>query len=330
MATPSGSCRQAISGVNPEYGRTDSTGAIMLSGGGKRGALLPLSKPDTRYWKKVMKAAGAASFEEFRTMPAEKVWTAWKTKNLAGKALQTKPVIDGDLIADKSYDTQVPAIIGTVTKDLLPPVLNHMARAFARRQKKRGVPCFVFSFRRLLPPDGASFHSCDLWYALGSLGRSSRPFTDADRALSDEMVDRFAAFAASGDPNTAKAGGKGQSGRVQEDPGNGSEKPLARRGGAACRTNCPVAEMGKEEKRAGAHQDRACRPSLAAFPGHLRLLAPSADRHVCILGVIISAGPTGGNFFVCRKAAQARRGRKIFSLFEHFPLEPLCMLNHTA
>lgn len=182
-------------------------GAIMLSGGGKRGALLPLSKPDTRYWKKVMKAAGAASFEEFRTMPAEKVWTAWKTKNLVGKALQTKPVIDGDLIADKSYDTQVPAVIGTVTKDLLPPVLNHMARAFARRQKKRGVPCFVFSFRRLLPPDGASFHSCDLWYALGSLGRSSRPFTDADRALSDEMVDRFAAFAASGDPNTAKAGG---------------------------------------------------------------------------------------------------------------------------
>lgn len=35
-------------------------------------------------------------------------------------------------------------------------------------------------------------------------------------------------------------------------------------------------------------------------------------------------------FFVCRRAAQARRGRKIFSLSEHFPFKPLCMLNHTA
>ena len=181
--------------------------AVMLSGGGKRGVLLPLGKPHPRYWKKLIKAAGANSYEEFAALPAERVWTAWKTKHVVGKALFTKPVLDGDLVVSKNCDADIPIIFGTVKKDLLPPVLNHMARAFARRQKKRGVPCFVFSFRRLLPPDGASFHSCDLWYALGSLGRSSRPFTDADRALSDEMVDRFAAFAASGDPNTAKAGG---------------------------------------------------------------------------------------------------------------------------
>lgn len=112
--------------------------------------------------------------------------------------------------------------------------------------------------------------------------------------------------------DAAKTGGKGQSGCVQEDPGNGSEKPLARRGGAACRTNCPVAEMGKEEKRAEAHQDRACRPSLAAFPGHLRLLAPSADRHVRILGVIISAGPTGGNFFCLPQGGTGPAGKENF------------------
>ena len=182
-------------------------GAVMLSGGGKRGIMLPLAKPATRYWKSLIKAAGASSFEEFAAMPAEKVWTAWKTKHVTGKALYTKPVIDGELVTSACYDTDVPTVFGTVTKDLLPPLLNHMARAFARRQKKRGVPCYVFSFRRPLPPDGASFHSCDLWYALGSLGRSSRPFAKEDFALSDEMVDRFAAFAAGRDPNTARARG---------------------------------------------------------------------------------------------------------------------------
>lgn len=190
-----------------ETTRDKIKGAIMLSGGGRRRVLLPLSKPDARYWKKLMKAAGASSYEEFVAMPAEKVWTTWKTKHLVGKAMQTKPVIDGELVKGKNWATNVPAILGTVTKDLLPPLLNHMARQFARRQKKNGVPCYIFSFSRLLPPDGASFHACDLWYALGSLGRSSRPFTAQDYELSDEMVDRFSAFAASGDPNTPKYGG---------------------------------------------------------------------------------------------------------------------------
>ena len=70
--------------------------------------------------------------------------------------------------------------------------------------------------------------------------------------------------------------------------------------------------MGKEEKRAGAHQDRACRPSLAAFPGHLRLLAPSADRQSRILGVIISAGPTGGNFFCLPQGGTGPAGKENF------------------
>lgn len=182
-------------------------GAVMLSGGGKRGLLLPLSKPNTRYWKKLMKASGAADIEEFGKLPTEHVWTTWKTKHLVGKALQTKPVLDGKLIKNDRYDTSVPTVIGTVKKDLLPPVLNHMARAFARKQKKKGTPCYVFSFRHPLPPDGASFHSCDLWYALGSLGNSPRPFGKEDYALSAEMVDRIAAFARTGDPNTADHGG---------------------------------------------------------------------------------------------------------------------------
>lgn len=176
-------------------------GAIMLSGGGKRTAMLPLSKPNTRYWKKLVKATGAESFEEYKDMPTDKVWTAWKTKYPLEKALCTKPVIDGALVEDGTLDTDVPIIFGTVKKDLLPPMLNHMARAYARKQKRNGKPCYVFSLTHLLPPDDASFHSCDLWYALGSLNKSPRPFAEKDYALSDEMVDRFSEFAKTAKPN---------------------------------------------------------------------------------------------------------------------------------
>ena len=176
-------------------------GAVMLSGGGKRGAILPISKPNVAYWNKLVKASGAQSFAEFKNLDAKTVWTTWKTKFPLGKALCTKPVIDGELVKDKRYDTDIPIVLGTVKKDLLPPVLNHMARAFARGQKKKNAPCYVFSLPHLLPPDDASFHSCDLWYVLGSLGKSPRPFTKADCELSDEIVDRMAEFARSQNPN---------------------------------------------------------------------------------------------------------------------------------
>lgn len=176
-------------------------GAVMLSGGGKRGAMLPLSKANTRYWNKLVKASGAKSFEQFKTLDAKTVWTAWKTKLPVGKALCTKPVVDGELVKDKKYDTTIPIVFGTVKKDLLPPVLNHMARAFARGQKKKNAPCYVFSLTHLLPPDNASFHSCDLWYVLGSLALSQRPFDKKDYELSDEIVDRMANFARTQNPN---------------------------------------------------------------------------------------------------------------------------------
>ena len=182
-------------------------GAVMLSGGGKRGAMLPVTKPSTRYWNSLVKASGARTFEEFKEMPAEEIWTVWKKTHLVGKVLQTKPVIDGELVTSSAYDTRVPVVIGTVKKDLLTPVLKHMARAFARAQAKKGAKAYVYELDRLLPPDQSSFHSCDLWYMLGSLGNSSRPFTDSDRALSDELADRIAAFAADGDPNTGRYGG---------------------------------------------------------------------------------------------------------------------------
>lgn len=175
--------------------------AVMLSGGGVRKLMLPVTKPNTKYWKRVIEASGAKDFEEFKSLPAEQVWTAWKTKNKIGKALSTKPVIDGKLVKDDDYSTNIPIIYGTVKKDLFPPVLKHMEYSFARGQAKKGVPCYIFELNRLLPPDKASFHACDLWYVLGSLRNSDRPFEEKDYVISDEIVDRISEFARTSDPN---------------------------------------------------------------------------------------------------------------------------------
>ena len=176
-------------------------GAIMLSGGGKRTGLLPLSKPNKRYWAKLLKDLNAKTFEEAQNIPTEQLWTEWKTKHLFGKAMETKVVLDGELVKNKKYDTDIPVIFGVVKKDLAPPVLNHMAMAFSRKQARKGRPAYIFHLDRLLPPDGASFHSCDLWYALGSLNLSARPFEKHDYDISNEMMDRFAEFAKTGSPN---------------------------------------------------------------------------------------------------------------------------------
>ena len=176
-------------------------GAIMLSGGGIRKPFFAITKPNHRYWKKLEKEAGATSFEEFKQMPAQQIWEPWRTKHLVGKALETKIVLDGEFVKNKKYITDVPVIFGMVKKDLPPPILRHMARKFCKIQRKKGCLAYIFEFNRLLPPDDASFHTCDVWYALGSLGLSWRPMEQHDFDISNEMVDRFSAFARTGNPN---------------------------------------------------------------------------------------------------------------------------------
>ena len=56
-------------------------------------------------------------------------------------------------------------------------------------------------FTRRLPGDEAgAFHSAELWYMFGTLDRCWRPFTEADRKLSDEMLSAWTGFCKTGDP----------------------------------------------------------------------------------------------------------------------------------
>ncbi len=76
----------------------------------------------------------------------------------------------------------------------------------AQRQKAGGQPTFVYQFTHVEPgPDAArygAFHSSEIPYVYQTLDKSpDRPFTDADRALSDQMATYWANFVKAGDPN---------------------------------------------------------------------------------------------------------------------------------
>ena len=49
--------------------------------------------------------------------------------------------------------------------------------------------------------DNGAFHSSDLRYLFGRLDTSWRPYTLKDRLISEKMMDYFAAYAKTGNPN---------------------------------------------------------------------------------------------------------------------------------
>lgn len=176
--------------------------AIMLSGGGTRGIILPERKPDTAFWKSVIKKSGADSFEDFKTMPAKDVFYAWKNASAIKSLFATAPVVDGEIIDGANSGCAIPCIVGRVQKDMFPPELDRMVRRFAKTLNKNGAECYVYRFEHSLPGDDkGTFHSADLWYIIGALKNSFRPFVSADRELSDSIIDRFAAFMRTDSPN---------------------------------------------------------------------------------------------------------------------------------
>ena len=118
------------------------------------------------------------------------------------------PCIDGELIVGDGSELvkagkqhAIPYMIGTTSHDVMPPILYSMAKDWCVKQS---TPSYLWFFERNLPGDDhGAWHSADLWYWFGTLDNCWRPFTERDRALSDEMSDRLCAFAATGNPNTA-------------------------------------------------------------------------------------------------------------------------------
>lgn len=75
-----------------------------------------------------------------------------------------------------------------------------------RAARDAKAPLYVYDFVRDLPGEQegeinfGAFHTAELWYTFGTLGRAWRPFTDADYELSRRMLDCWTSFARSGNP----------------------------------------------------------------------------------------------------------------------------------
>ncbi len=188
-------------------------GAVLSSGGGI-GVFSQTEKAEDTYsfWQDVMRCAGCADLAALRALDVEALLRAWQTATAARKTrgLSAVPVIDGALIPKSATDAvaaneqaHVPYLIGSTSHDMMPPILHRMAKEWSRTQARCGGPAaYTWLFDRMLPGDDAgAWHSSDLWYWFGTLDHCWRPFTEKDRALSDEMSSYLTNFAKTGNPN---------------------------------------------------------------------------------------------------------------------------------
>ena len=114
----------------------------------------------------------------------------------------------GEIIPDaveKGCFNKKPILMGWVAQD--PAFLGEATvKEFAGLITRDNPQVYLYAFNRDLPGEGpdepnwGAFHSFELWYTFGTLGRSWRPFTEADKALSRRMLDDWTDFAKTGNP----------------------------------------------------------------------------------------------------------------------------------
>ena len=186
-------------------------GAVLQSGGGiggfghgaEKSQLLDVSR-------RLMELCGAATVEELRRVPAEKLLEGAYAA-LEGRGLAWAAHVDGWLLPEDT-DTaalngnihDIPYMIGSCGDDMgAADLLRAAAERFCQNQLALGrKPAYWYFFDRKLPGDDAgAFHSSELWYVFGTLARCWRPFEDHDYELSRIMSAYWANFAKTGNPN---------------------------------------------------------------------------------------------------------------------------------
>jgi para-nitrobenzyl esterase len=163
--------------------------------------------------KEIMDKAGLTTLEQMRAASVDELNAA--LANYGGfpsgvlgphsdgkvSVLGFKDAVMNNTIAD------VPFMIGCTTGDGRGPgAAESISRFCEVRDSLGSYPVYRYLFARGLPGPGnvGAYHSSELWYTFQTLGRSWRPFTEADYQLSDEMVDAWTNFCKFGNPNGAE------------------------------------------------------------------------------------------------------------------------------
>ena len=200
--------------------------AIIQSGGGLSGIIAAKSLESAEAMGQGMwDEAGCTTLEQMRATSSDEF-----QKILSGYLMKQKvpmmglpwgPCIDGYLLGDtlnnvayRGETLRIPTMIGYCSEDIAPAVMQQAAVDWSLLQEEQGLnPSYVYCFNRDLPgmdmpaPAGGfgdmkgAFHSAELWYVFGTLGRCWRPMTPGDYELSRRMVAYWTNFARTGNPN---------------------------------------------------------------------------------------------------------------------------------
>lgn len=199
---------------------------ILQSGAGYDNGLCKNRTQEEYYdiGEKAIELSGAKSLEELRKTPADRLLEIGDEligyACSVGKGLGYEPVIDNYLLVGDSEENlkngtypNIPIMLGSTANDICTPEnetipmeesqLHNGCINWCRHQLELGyTPSYVYYFNHRLPGDNSgAFHSSELWYMFGTLGRCWRPFTVDDKMLSDKMLDYWCNFIKTGNPN---------------------------------------------------------------------------------------------------------------------------------
>ena len=195
-----------------------SSGGIQTAGGRQ-----PLREMERR-GVKFMEFASCKNVAELRAIPAEELLRLFEEfGEQAGGDIHERMrrgfniCTDGHVLPLSMEDTLVAGahndldyMLGCTTGDSAMGSILASLAGWARLQQEHGRrPAYLYRFERELPDDDpadprtlkGAFHSSELWYVFGTLGRCWRPMTAEDYALSEVMTDCWTNFAKTGDPN---------------------------------------------------------------------------------------------------------------------------------
>lgn len=200
--------------------------AILQSGGSYGGGMLRdmrLSEQE-KYGEIFTELLQVKNLDELRAKSAEEIFAATgafmdKAASLT-EGLFMIPAIDGHLldrgyyeIIDRGGIKDIPYLLGSTKNDLMttPEMvekgeyseLYNGCVTFSQKLEETGKkPAYVYYFTRDLPGDDlGAWHSCELWYMFGTLGRCWRPWEERDHRLSKQMLDYWTNFMKTGNPN---------------------------------------------------------------------------------------------------------------------------------
>jgi para-nitrobenzyl esterase len=205
-------------------------GAIMQSGGGYENGLLTNMTLEKAclIGERFVARTHAKSLQELRQLSAEKLLESLTLfmRELYDPQkdfeLVFQPNIDGYVLMN-GYDAlvrngvlpRIPYLLGSNKNDIIVSPTDDSegeeSRLYAGCKKfsyqlenLQQNPAYVYFFTRDLPGDDVgAFHSAELWYMFGTWSRCWRPFSKADEALSERMLDAWASFVKNGNPSCA-------------------------------------------------------------------------------------------------------------------------------